>query len=48
MKDPRFPIANKVFPLIEQVVSLWRTLCFPYTIVDDMRVALGNMCLQMK
>ena len=25
----RFSIANKVFPLIEQVVSLWRTLCFP-------------------
>ena len=29
LTQDRFPIANKVFPLIEQVVSLWRTLCFP-------------------
>lgn len=27
MKD-RFPIANKVFPLIEQVVSHMKTDCF--------------------
>jgi len=47
MKD-RFPIANTLFPLTEHFVSSYENRHNYNTIVDDMRVALGNMCLQMK
>ena len=38
-----FLIGTNCFSILEQSVHLCEL-----TIVDDMRVALGNMCLQMK
>ena len=42
-----FLIGTNCFSILEQSVHLCELTNYN-TIVDDMRVALGNMCLQMK
>ena len=43
-----FLIGTNCFSILEQSVHLCELTNYYNTIVDDMRVALGNMCLQMK